>query len=174
MRALLLASIIAATSIGCGSKTEPAPAGSASTPTGEPATASGGATAEHRAADDKATEVEQAKGLAQAEVNSAKTTVEDAAAKLQKAARDKLQQSFDASDRKLTSLKEKAAKLTGTKKREADDAIADISVHEGTVMSGIASLRDATAAAWDAAKVQAEADLNALNNKVDALESSLN
>ncbi len=171
MRALLLASIIAVTSFGCGSKSEPTPAGTAAD---KPASGAQPTPSAHRAADDKATEVEQAKAVAQAEVNSAKGTVDDATATLHKASRDKLQQSFDASDRKLTALKEKAAKLTGTTKRDADAALADISAHGGTVMSGIASLRDATGAAWDTAKTQTEADLVVLDSKIDALERTLN
>ncbi len=174
MRALLLSSLLAAASFGCGSKTEPTPAASANPPAGEPAKAGGGgSTADHRAADDKATEVEQAKGAAQANATTAKAVLDDDATKVHKETRDRLQASFDASDRRFNALKEKAAKATGANQAGVDQAILEISAREGTVMAGIGELRDASGPTWESTRAKVDADAKALNEKIDALETSL-
>lgn len=126
-----------------------------------------------RAADDKASEVEQAKGAAKVEVANAKAAIETAAAKVHDGVHAKVQVAFDEADRKFTALKVQAGKATGAAKQAADTAAADITAREATVMASLTKLRAATGADWDAAKVQLDADTAALDKAVDAFAASL-
>ena len=159
MRALLFALTISA--VGCGSKTEQKASGDVS------------ATSDHAAQDNKATEAEQARGAAKLEAANAKEAADSDAAKAHKIAHDKLQSDFDASDRKFNALKEKAANVTGAKKKTADTAVAEVTKREATVMASIAKLRDATGATWDSMKTQVEADTALLGKAIDALETTV-
>lgn len=163
MRALLFGLILTTTTFGC-TKTE--------STAGEAARTTEAASA-HRAADDKATEAEQALGTAKSGAATSHEVVDADAAKARKETHDKLQQNFDASDRKFNSLTEKAADATGDKKQQADLAAADIKTREATIMAGIARLRDTTGAEWETTRAKVEADTVALNKAIDGLEATL-
>ncbi len=193
MRALLLALILTVPTIGCGSKTEEKPneavkTGSESTAMNvrEGSSAAGAGSSDAptnaaplpgyeggHAAQDKATEVEQARAVANVEAATAKEAVDADAAVAHKIVHDKLQSEFDASDRTFIALKVKAADATGATKKKADAAIADITKREATVMAGIAKLRDATGAQWDKTKTQLDANIAAFNKAIAALEITL-
>lgn len=195
MRALLLALLLPISTIACGSKAEPQSTQATAKPSGETVatnvegtvagSAAGGAAQDKpaeplpagytggSAAQDKATEVEQANNLAKVEAATAKEAKDSDSADANKITHAKLQTDFDASDRRFTTLKEKAATATGATKKKADAAIADIKKREATVMAGIAKLRDATVAQWKATKPQHDANTLAYNKAIDALEVTL-
>lgn len=145
--------------------------------TEDPASTSSGtvkpAQTAQRAADDKATEDEQARQNAKLDVATAQAATDSAAAKAHAETAAQLQKTFDAADRRYSVLKEKAASATGAAKQRADAAIADANAREASVMAGIAKLRDASGAAWDTTKTQVDSDIVALNQAVDSLESAL-
>ncbi len=171
MRALLLALLITITT-GCSSKTEQ----STEQFTGKPSEArpSGGVGPAVSVADqNKATEELQARNENKVLEANAKEAADSDAAKTHKVVNDKLQASFDVADRRFNSFKAKVVKVTEPKKASVDAAVADVTKREATVMASIAKLRDASGAAWDAAKTQVEADTVALNTAIDALETAL-
>ena len=129
--------------------------------------------AAQRAADDKATEDEQARNAARVDVDTARAATEAATAKAHAQTGAQLQRDFDAADRRFNALKVKAASATGAAKRGADAATVDATAREASVMAGIAKLRDATGAAWDTTKAQTESDLVALSHALDSLENAL-
>jgi hypothetical protein len=163
MRTLLLALTLLVPTYGCGSKTEPkADQAAAGTPSPS-----------NREADDKATEVEGARGEAKTVADNAKEAADKDAAKAHAIVHDELQARFDAADRRFNALKEKAAKATGAKKATADAQVSEVTKREATVMASIAKLRDTTGAQWDPTKTQVETDSAALDKSIDALEKSL-
>lgn len=166
MRALLFALLLTVSTFACHSKTEPN-ANQTSTTGGDTGSAA------TRAAEDKATEAEQARGTAKTEAATTQEAADSDAAKAHKTADDQLQRDFDASDRAFNALKEKAAKVTGAKKQSVDADVAEITKREADVMAGIAKLRDTSGAPWDATKAQVDADAAALTKAVDALDTTL-
>ncbi len=176
MRALLIALLLPITTIACDTKPEVKPevkaevAKTGEAKTGEVKTSEPAATIEEQ---NKATDVEQAKGAAKTEVAIVKEAADKAVVPAHKIAHDKLQSDFDDADRKFIALKEQVATATGAKKKNADAAVAEVTKREATVMAGIAKLRDATGAQWDATKTQVDADALALDKAIVALETSL-
>ena len=152
MRQFLLLLILSTTTLGCDTKTpEPSTAGTAGTGGGtETASNSKPTIVEHQKVDDKATDDLQAR----------------------RAEETKLQSSFDASDRRLSPLAEKAGKLTGTNKQDANAAVALANTNKATVIASIAKMRDATLTQWDAAKAQVVSDSDAFGKSIDALEKT--
>ncbi len=194
MRALLFALLLPISILGCGSKTD-ADQPVAAKPSGETAAMSveGNSAGSASGAPDKpveatpppagytggsaaqetATDVEQAKNVAKVEAATAKENADDNTLKANAVAHAKLQTDFDESDRRFTTLKEKAATATGATKKKADAAIADITKREATIMAGIAKLRNATVAQWNALKPTHDANTAAFNKAIDALEVTL-
>lgn len=195
MRALLLALLFPITTLGCGRKTDPnvepakpsteaaamnvregSSAGSSDAgppdklvvATPPPPGYTGGS-----AAQDKATEDEQAKNVVKAEENTADVAAAKEAVKTHKIVQDQVQSAFDASDRRFTELKEKADKATGSKKQKAAAAVADLTKREAVVMAAIAKLRDGTGTQWDKTKTQLDTDSAAFTKALDALDVML-
>ncbi|MBA3459849.1 MAG: hypothetical protein H0T46_07800 [Deltaproteobacteria bacterium] len=164
MRALLLALLF--TTACTSDKKEAANQDPASTPATTTRTA-------QREADDKATEVEQARNAAKADVATAQAASDTTAARANAETTAQLQKTFDAADRRLTELKERAASATGATKERVDAAVAEATAREANVMAGIARLRDASGAAWDTAKAQLDADIVAMNQALVSLEIAL-
>ncbi|MDQ3335688.1 MAG: hypothetical protein M4D80_11015 [Myxococcota bacterium] len=170
MRPLLLVLILSATTFGC-SKKEKESATTTEGATAKPTT--GDQPKTDRAADDKATEDLQARRAEEAKAAEAKAAADAEAVKAHAATHEQLQANFDAANRRFNTLKEKADKLTGAKKKNADAAVAAVKTAEATMMANVAKLREASAAQWDAAKAQVEADAVALNKSIDALETAV-
>ncbi len=156
MRPLLLVLILSASTFGC-SKKEKESATTTEGATAKPTT--GDQPKTDRAADDKATEDLQARRAEEAKAAEAKAAADAEAVKAHAATHEQ--------------LKEKADKLTGAKKKNADAAVAAVKTAEATMMANVAKLREASAAQWDAAKAQVEADAVALNKSIDALETAV-
>ena len=170
MRSLLLVLILSTTTVGCGSKnkeTEAAPTERASGAEDRTTNAA------HRRADDKATEDLQARRAEEAKVADAKAAADADAVKANAATHDQLQAKFDASDRRFNRLEEKVLKLSGTKRKKANAAVAVVKTHEATVMASIVKLREASLPQWDAAKAKVETDSAALDKAIDELETTL-
>lgn len=163
MRPFLLALIL--TTLGC-SNTAKDPEITTETVSAKPQTA-------HQKADDKATEDLQARQAIESDKADVKAAEEAEEAKARKATSDQLQANFDAADRRFNELEQKAAKATGTKKKKANAAIAEVKTRETAVMTSIAKLRDGTGAAWESAKQQVDADAAALDKAIDALATTL-
>lgn len=124
-------------------------------------------------ADDKAAEAAKAKKEADEKTAVAQKEAADKAIAANAEVRMALQKDIDAADRKLTYLKEKAAKATGAMKKNADAAAAEVDKRREAVKTNMASLEAATGDAWTTAKGQVEADIAALNKSVETLETSL-
>lgn len=151
MRALLLATAIAAGTVGCGNKAEEA----------------------KKEADQKAAEAAKTAKEAEDKASAAKVEAEAKVAKANAEIKTKLQKDIDAAERKATYLKEKAAKVTGAAKKNADAAVAELDTRHATAKASLAKLDTATGAAWDTAKVGVESDIAALNKAVESLETTL-
>jgi hypothetical protein len=170
MRALLLA-LTFTISTGCSTKTE--------TKVSKTATATGSGSGDGSSypgpgheAQNKATEVEQARALNNVKAANAEEAAADDAAKAHAITHDKLQSNFDAADRRFNELKETASKLTGSEKQNADSAAAEVTKREVTTMASIAKLREATGAQWDATKAQVDSDLAALIQAINAFQTA--
>lgn len=110
--------------------------------------------------------------LAAAETAAAKKLADD----MEKAHADvraKLQKDADAADRKATYWKEKAAKTTGTVKKNADAAVMEVDKRQAAATDGIKNLATQTGAGWDTAKSQVESDVAAFAKSVEALETAV-
>lgn len=100
----------------------------------------------------------------------------DESAKLKAAhteSRDKLQKDLDASDRKATYLKQKAAHTVGTTKKNADAAITELDARHTAAKASLSKLGDDASPAWDAMRKTAEDDVAAVGKAVDTLEGTL-
>lgn len=167
MRPFLLALILTTTTFACGTSKAKDPE------TTNTEVASAKPQSDHAKADDKATEDLQAKNAVAADKADVKAAAKAEEEKARKTTGDQLQASFDAADRRFNELNEKIAKTTGTKKKKATAAAAEVKTRETTVMASIAKLRDLAAADWDATKKQADADVVALDKAIDALATTL-
>lgn len=166
MRPFLLALILTTTTFGCGTNKAKDPDTNTELASAKPQTA-------HQKADDKATEDEQARRAVESDKADAKAAEEAETAKARKVTSDQLQANFDAADRRFNELNEKAAKATGTKKKKATAAAAEVKTRETTLMASIAKLRDATGAEWDPTKKQVDSDAIALDKAIDAFATTL-
>ena len=109
---------------------------------------------------------------------AAKKDADEAAAKvalMQKHTDAKVaaQKELDGVDRKLTYLKDKLSKATGPAKKNGDTAMADFTKKHDAVKADIDKLGSATDTAWDAAKTDADRDVAALKQSLDALETAI-
>ena len=170
MRSLLLV-LVLSTTVGCGSNNKDTEA----TTTERAPVAEGDRTtnAAHRKADDKATEDLQAQRAEEAKATEAKAAADADAVKANAVTHEQLQAKFDAADRRFNRLEEKVLKLTGTKRKKANAAVAVVKTHEATVMASIAKLREASLPQWDAAKAKVQSDSAALDKAIDELETTL-
>lgn len=88
-------------------------------------------------------------------------------------AEDKIRKDLDASDRKIADLKRKQLDATGEKRKNADAAANEVELRHAKVDQNLAKLRGAAVNAWDATKLELEADLAALNEAIDNFEKTL-
>lgn len=121
---------------------------------------------------------EAAKQAQEAETTAAKMRAESdqAVEKLKVThtdARTKLQRDLDTHERKATYLKEKAAKLTGDKKKNADAAVTELTSRQTTAKASLARLANDADPAWDATKKTVEDDIAAVGKAVDSLEQAV-
>ena len=151
MRANLLAIAIAIGVAACGNKAEEA----------------------KKEADQKAAEAAKSAKEADDKAAAAKKDADDKTAKANSVVKAKLQKDLDAADRKAVYLKEKAAKLTGAPKKNADAAVTELDTRHAAAKASVAKLDTATGAAWDTQKVAVESDIAALNKAVESLETTL-
>ncbi|HEY0249913.1 MAG TPA: hypothetical protein VGC41_00215 [Kofleriaceae bacterium] len=156
MRALLLALIITIT--GCGNKQEKA---------------NKEADKAQKEAADKSAEAAKAQADADAKAAKAKDEAAAAAAKNIADARTSIQKDFDDADRKATSLREKVAKATGAKKKNADAAAMEVDTRTATAKASLDKFNAATADTLEAVKTQASSDVAALSKAVDNLEKTV-
>ena len=124
-------------------------------------------------ADDKATAAVEAVNGAKVDIKATTATAEADLKLAHDAARDKLQQAFDATDRRYVALQADVAKASGATKARADAAAAEVKTREAAVMAGIAKLRTTTGADWDATKTQLDADAASLAKSIDNLAAAL-
>jgi colicin import membrane protein len=104
---------------------------------------------------------------------AAKKEADDKAAKANAEIKAKLQKDLDAAERKAVYLKEKAAKVTGATKKNADAAVTELDTRSAAAKASVAKLDTSTGAAWETQKVAVESDIAALNKAVDSLETTL-
>ena len=124
-------------------------------------------------ADDRAAEAAKAAREASDKAVAAQKEVSDQAMKASAEARALYQKGIDDAERKLTYLKNKAAKAKGTMKKNAEAAAAEVDKRHQAAKASLAKLETATGTAWDTAKSQAETDIAALNKSVDVFEATL-
>lgn len=124
-------------------------------------------------ADDKAAEATKAQREADDKAAAAKATADNEVVKTHNDARDKLQKVYDDSDRKVAALREKVSRATGTRRKNADAAAAEVATRQATVKADLSNLTGATGTAWDTTKTQVEADQAALDKATDNLETAL-
>ncbi len=122
---------------------------------------------------DATKEAREAQEAAAKAVAAQKVATDETARAAHTEARAKMQKDVEAADRKITYLKEKAAKATGAAKKNADTAVAELDKRRDTVRADLAKLDLETGAAWDTAKAGAERSLTALNQAVDNLETTV-
>ena len=123
----------------------------------------------------QATSEQAASAAREAEVRAA-AAAKDAELKTAQAnadAKSKAQKEVDAADRKATYLREKAAKVTGIKKKNSDAAVAELDRRRDAVRTDMSKLDSVTASGWESVKGQVDGDVAALNKAVDNLESAL-
>jgi hypothetical protein len=168
MRSLFFVLILSTTTVGCSSKTA-----TEAEPTSDHTPTAAEKPATNHAVDDKATEDLQAKQAEEAKVVDAKAATDVESVKAHAATQTLLQARFDASDRRFNALKAKIPTLSAEKKSNANAAVAEIKANEAAVMAGIAKLRFATLPQWDAAKATVDADSNALDKSIDALDKAM-
>lgn len=87
--------------------------------------------------------------------------------------RQTLQKDVDGVDRKLASLKERAAKVTGNTKKNSDAAVAEVEKRRATVQADLRKLETESGAAWDGLKTTADSDIASLKKSLDAFESAV-
>ena len=159
MRALIIGLVAGALAAsGCGNKEEKAREEAAKA---------------QKEADDKSVEAAKAQREADDKAVAAKREADAAMTKTHDDARDKLRKDYDASDRKLASLREKVAKATGVKRKNANAALTEVETRVATVKGEMAGLSANAGTAWDTAKTQIEADQAALDKAIDNLETTL-
>ncbi len=124
-------------------------------------------------ADQKAAEAAKTAKEADDKAAAAKKEAEDKAAKANVEVKTKLQKDIDAAGRKATYLKEKAAKVTGAAKKNADAAVAELDTRDAAAKASLAKLDASSTTTWDTQKVAVESDIAALNKAVDSLETTL-
>lgn len=126
-------------------------------------------------ADRRAAEAD--KKAQEAEITAAKVQADaDQTAKLRAAhndARTKLQKDIDAYERKGTYLKQKAAAVTGAKKKNVDAAMSEYDGRLATAKADLAKLGDDMSPAWDATRKTTEDDVAAVGKSIDAFERTL-
>lgn len=102
----------------------------------------------------------------------AEKAANDAAQERSKA-RVELQKEVDSVDRKISYLKERAATVKGTAKKNADVAQSETETRRATLRERFRKLETETGAAWDSAKAEVERDINALKSSVDSWDSTI-
>ena len=151
MRRLLLLVFIGVTASGCNDKKDP--------PVPQPT----GTSAPDPAASAQAA-LDQANAAASAQAAKATSAEHEAA-------RADIQKNLDAADRKLAYLKERAAKLTGSKKADVLRAQSDTESKRATLASDVAQLTTSTGASWDTARAAATGDMTAFTQSMDRFET---
>jgi hypothetical protein len=130
---------------------------------------------EEKAQKEAAEKAEKAKVEAE-QAAVAKKAADEAAAKAAKEradARQVLQKDFDGVDRKLASLKERAAKAKGAAKKNAEAAVGEVDKRRETVQADLKKLESETGNSWDGAKTAAETDLASLKKSLDVYETAV-
>lgn len=102
-----------------------------------------------------------------------KRDVEESARKAATDARAALQKDVDAADRKLAYLKTKSATLAGAAKKNADAAMAETEKRRDGIRQDMKTLETQTGAAWDTTKAKTAQAITALNQSIEALESTV-
>jgi colicin import membrane protein len=110
---------------------------------------------------------------ARAKEEARKKAEAEAATKARTDARGKVQKEIDAADRKLAYLKEKLAKATGPKKKNAEAAAAEVTKRRDAAVASAAKLETDTTTPVETERSTAEADVAALNKAIDNLEATL-
>ncbi len=87
--------------------------------------------------------------------------------------RTSVQKDIDAVDRKISYLKERGAKATGTAQKNVAAAQGEVEQRRSVVQADYRKLETETGSAWDAAKEAADRDLTALKAAVDSLETTI-
>lgn len=119
----------------------------------------------------------EAAAKASAEAQNASAKVAEAAAATKKAALEaqaSLTKDVDDAERKATALKEKAAKLTGAKKANADAALVEYDKRVASTKAEVAKVANATGDALETAKAKAKAEIDGLKKSVDNFETTIN
>jgi hypothetical protein len=111
------------------------------------------------------------KRAAEEKIAAAKKELEEKAQKAAAEGRAAVKKEIDGADRKITYLKEKAAKLTGAAKKNADAALAEVDKRREGVRADFAKLETAGAGDWNALKTAATTNIEQLTKAVEALEA---
>lgn len=88
-------------------------------------------------------------------------------------AEDKLRKDLESSDRKIADLRRKLNDAKGDARKNADAAANEVELRHQKVDQNLTKLRGAAANAWDATKLELEADIAALNEAIENFEKTL-
>lgn len=86
---------------------------------------------------------------------------------------DHVRKDIDSADRKIADLRRKLNDTKGEKRKNADAAANEVELRHAKVDQNLAKLRGTAANAWDAAKLELDADIAALNQAIDNFEKTL-
>lgn len=124
-------------------------------------------------ANKKAVEANEAQREADEKAARAKREADDKLLVDHRDAEDKVRKDIESSDRKLADLRRKLTDVKGDKRKNAEAASNEVELRHAKVDQNLNKLRGAAASAWDATKLELEADIAALNEAIDNLEKAL-
>ena len=124
-------------------------------------------------ANKKAVEASEAQRDADEKAARAKTEANDKLLVDHRDAEDKIRKDLDSADRKVVDLRRKLTDAKGDKRKNAEAAANEVELRHAKVDQNLAKLRGAAANVWNAAKLELDADLAALNQAIDNFEKTL-
>ncbi|MBA2543117.1 MAG: hypothetical protein H0V17_25980 [Deltaproteobacteria bacterium] len=131
------------------------------------------ARAAQESANKKAVEATEAQREADEKAARAKREVDDRMVADHRDVEVKLRKDIDGFDRKMEDLRRKLADKKGDVRKNADAAANEVQLRHAKVDQNLTKLRTSAGNAWDATKLEVEADVAALKQAIDNLEDTL-
>ncbi len=123
-------------------------------------------------ANKKAVEANEAQRDADEKAAKAKRDVDDKLVVDHREVEDKLRKDIDGADRKIADLRRKLNDAKGDKRKNAEAAANEVELRHSKVDQNLAKLRGSAANAWDATKLELDADIAALKQAIDNFDDT--
>jgi hypothetical protein len=121
----------------------------------------------------KETEAREARREAEAKEEESERETEKQFAKDRADLRERLRKDVDAAERKIAHLREKMTDLKGAARKNAEAASHEVDLRKARVEAAFDRVDNAVASQYEAAKIQLESDLAALNKAVDGFDNTI-